>query len=253
MSKGIRSVATCHVWVRRFGSAGGAVPDCMGVAWWEWRGKTIGRMRRWHLSPEIARTLVAVRRTAPQCFTHHPVGTYCHCGSTVGMPLAVRRTTVHQMQHGCSERCQARCMPPAVPWEYYGDHEVLFGTAMPCSSCCSQVRQPSAKRRDTWLLADPAHDVFQVAPSPLASGNCHICAGLGSPLPHLRRTGPTSATSGAGTGLTGATSALGLGSLLPHLHRGRLLLRYLAPKLGSPLDWTDAFHICTGTGSASAP
>jgi hypothetical protein len=36
----------------------------MGVAWWEWRGKTIGRMRRWHLSPEIARTLVAVRRTA---------------------------------------------------------------------------------------------------------------------------------------------------------------------------------------------
>jgi hypothetical protein len=124
----------------------------------------------------------------------------------VGMPLAVRRTTVHQTQHGCSERCQARCMPPAVPWEYYGDHgdhEVLFrhGNAVPC---CSQVRQPSAKRRDTWLLADPAHDVFQVAPSPLASGNGHICAGLGSPLPHL---------------------APGLGSPLPHL----------APGLGSPV------------------
>ena len=43
--------------------AGDAVPDCMGVAWLEWRGKTIGRMRRWHLSPEIARTLVAVRHT----------------------------------------------------------------------------------------------------------------------------------------------------------------------------------------------
>jgi hypothetical protein len=180
----------------------------------------------------------------------------------VGMPLAVRRTTVHQMQHGCSERCQARCMPPAVPWEYYGDHEVLFGTAMPCPVAHRSGSRPlsaetrgclptprttfSRWRRRRWRPATATS-------APDWAHPCHIWHQDWAHLPHLAPGLGSPATSGAGTGLTGATSALGLGSLLPHLHRGRLLLRHPAPKLGSPLDWTDAFHICTGTGSASAP
>ena len=56
--------------------------------------------------------------------------------------------------------------------------------------------------------------------------------GLGSPLPHLHRNWARPCHICTGTGLTPATSGPGLGSPLPHLHR----------------DWARPCHICTGTG-----
>ena len=64
--------------------------------------------------------------------------------------------------------------------------------------------------------------------------------GLGSPLPHLHRDWAHPGHICTGTGLTPATSAPGLGSPRPHLHR----------------DWARPCHICTGTGltpATSAP
>ncbi len=64
--------------------------------------------------------------------------------------------------------------------------------------------------------------------------------GLGSPLPHLHRDWAHPCHICTGTRLAPATSAPGLGSPLPHLHR----------------DWALSCHICTGTRlapSASAP
>ena len=65
-------------------------------------------------------------------------------------------------------------------------------------------------------------------------------AGLGSPLPHLRRDSAHPSFICTGTWLTPATSALGLGSPLPTS----------APGLGAPLqhlgrDWACPAHICT--------
>jgi hypothetical protein len=64
--------------------------------------------------------------------------------------------------------------------------------------------------------------------------------GLGSPVPHLHRVRAHPCHICTGTGLTPATSAPGLGSPLPHLHR----------------DWAHPCHICTGSGltrATSAP
>ena len=91
-------------------------------------------------------------------------------------------------------------------------------------------------------------------------------AGLGSPLPHLRRDSAHPSFICTGTWLTPATSALGLGSPLPtsapglgsprlHLHWDWNHPAHIAPGLGSPLphlhrDWACPSHISApGLGS----
>jgi hypothetical protein len=64
---------------------------------------------------------------------------------------------------------------------------------------------------------------------------CHICTGTGPTRCHIcAGTGPARGHLCTGTGLAAATSAPGLGSPPPHLHR----------------DWAHRRHICTGTGLA---
>jgi hypothetical protein len=84
--------------------------------------------------------------------------------------------------------------------------------------CCHQLCPQ-------WLSAQPTGQRFRACSHRCS---CHICAGTGLPLPHLRRDWAPSCHICAGTGLAPAksapglgppaTSAPGLGSRQPHLH-----------------------------------
>jgi hypothetical protein len=91
-----------------------------------------------------------------------------------------------------------------------------------CLLACSFYHLYFASRDDTAAMDAPHAEIesrvlscikpqFRAPVSSFAPRPCHICAG---------------------TGRTPATSAPGLGSPLPHLHR----------------DWAHPCHICTGTG-----
>ena len=115
-----------------------------------------------------------------------------------------------------------RRLPPAAP-RSVPSHPTLLGTSQRYGTNCARarMRRQAAVRRARAIFAkrDAA------APLPRLHRDCqcahpgHVCAG---------------------TGLTPATSAPGLGSPPPHRHR----------------DWASPRHVCTGTGltlATSAP
>ena len=89
------------------------------------------------------------------------------------------------------------------------------------------VRNHGGHRSAAW--AHPCHICNKTGLTPPTSA-----PGLGSPLPHLHRDLAHRCHICTGTGLAPPTSAAGLGSPLPHLRR----------------DWARPSHICTGTGLA---
>ena len=127
-----------------------------------------------------------------------------------------------------------------------------------CLLACRFYHLYFASRDDTAAMDAPHAEVesrvlscikpqFRAPVSFFAPRPCHICTGtgltpatsapgLGSPPPHLHRDWANPCHICAGNGLTPATSAPGLGEPLPHLRR----------------DWAHPCHICTGTGLAPA-
>jgi hypothetical protein len=127
---------------------------------------------------------------------------------------------------------------------------------LPCAPCVyvdlsSHVIAPSFPAFRTHIRALVATDFGYAChlctgngPTPVSSApglgsavsHLHCAPGLVTPLPHLRR-----------TGLTHATSALGVGPSPPHLHRDRLTASTFAQGVGSPLphlhrDCAHRFH-----------
>ncbi len=113
--------------------------------------------------------------------------------------------------------------------ESYSRQPLLFGLDRP-------AHDEDRAIEDTKGALDLDREV-DVACTATGLTPCHVCTGtgltaatsapgLGSPLPHLHRDWADPCHICTGTGLTPATSALGLGSPLPHLHWDWALRRH---------------------------
>ena len=123
----------------------------------------------------------------------------------------------------------------------------LWATSRGCRARCHRAGHADVRVPRSTRTKPP-----RPSGSDAALATATSAPGLGSPLPHLHRNWAHPCHICTGTRLAAATSALGLGSPLPHLHR----------------DWGSAHphlhqdrtvsrarpsHICTGTGPTLPP
>jgi hypothetical protein len=183
------------------------------------------------------------------------IATPCNmqCGSLHHAACNADRCTIMQRAtHDCAKSPCRAVSVQATNWAKFSATAAL-GMYSPQSPSPSQSRcrcgspEPQSRCRCGSPGADvgctlqdlqgPREGVAQCAVGVLATGavprphphrhwarRCHICTSSGFPRGHIC----------TGTGLTAATTALGLGSPLPHLH----------------CDWAHSCHICNAAGLA---